>query len=48
MKKALLAAIITLIVGIFVMSIFTETLAFGILAAIVVMGGFIIYFNDRK
>ena len=48
MKKALIAVIITIIVGLFVMGIFTETLEFGLLAAIAVMGGFIIYFNDKK
>ena len=48
MKKALIAVIITIIVGLFVMGIFTETLEFGLLATIAVMGGFIIYFNDKK
>ena len=48
MKKALIAVIITIIVGLFVMGIFYETLEFGLLAAIAVMGGFIIYFNDKK
>ena len=48
MKKALIAVIVTIIVGLFVMGIFTETLEFGLLAAIAVMGGFIIYFNDKK
>lgn len=48
MKRAILAAIVTLIVGVFVMSIFIENLELGILAAIAVMGGFIIYFNDKK
>ena len=48
MKKALIAVIITIIVGLFVMGIFTETLEFALLAAIAVMGGFIIYFNDKK
>ena len=48
MKKALIAVIITIIVGLFVMGIFAETLEFGLLAAIAVMGGFIIYFNDKK
>lgn len=48
MKKAVLAAIVTLIVGISVMYIFPETLAFGILAAIAVMGALIIYFNETK
>lgn len=48
MKKAIFAAVLTLVIGLGVMSIFTEALEFGILAAIAVMGGFIIYFNDKK
>ncbi len=48
MKKALIAMLVTLIVSFVVMGIFYETLEFGILAAVVIMGGFIIYFNDRK
>ena len=48
MKKAILAAIVTLVIGLGVMRIFTEARELGILAAIAVMGGFIIYFNDKK
>ena len=48
MKKAILAAVVTLVIGLGAMSIFTEALEFGILAAIAVMGGFIIYFSDKK
>ena len=48
MGKAILAAIATLIVGLFVMGIFTEATEFGVLAAVAVMGAFIIYFNDKK
>ena len=48
MKKALLAIACTLLVSLLVMSIFYETLEFGLLAAILVMGGFIIHFNDKK
>ena len=48
MKKALLAIVCTLLVSLLVMGIFYETLDFGILAAILVMGGFVIYFNDKK
>ncbi len=48
MKKAILAAVITLIAGVLVMSVFPETLKFGVLASIAVMGAFIIYFNDKK
>ena len=48
MKKAILAAVVTLVIGIGVMTIFTDALEFGVVAAIAVMGGFIIYFNDKK
>ncbi len=48
MKKALIAILVTLIVSLAVMSIFNEAIEFGVLAAVVVMGGFIIYFNDKK
>ncbi|MBO5892598.1 MAG: binding-protein-dependent transport permease [Oscillospiraceae bacterium] len=48
MKKAILAAVVTLVIGLLVMSIFTEAIEFGILAAIAVMGAFIIYFNEKK
>ena len=48
MKKAILAIVCTLLVSLLVMGIFYETLEFGILAAILVMGGFVIYFNDKK
>lgn len=48
MKKALLAIVCTLLVSLLVMSIFYETPEFGLLAAILAMGGFIIYFNDKK
>ena len=48
MKKAILAMVSTLLISLLVMGAFYETLEFGILAAIIVMGGFIIYFNDKK
>ena len=48
MGKAILAAIVTFVVSLFVMGIFTEALEFGVLAAVAVMGAFIIYFNDKK
>lgn len=48
MKKALLAIACTLLVSLLVMGVFPETLELGLLAAILVMGGFIIYFNDKK
>lgn len=52
MKKAILAAIITLIAGYLGMVVGLELLGgwveFGIIFAICVMGAFIIYFNDKK
>lgn len=48
MKKAILAVGVTLLVSLLVMGIFYETLEFGILSAILVMGGFIIYYNEKK
>ena len=48
MKKALFAAIVTLVVGILVMSIFPDAAELGVLAAVAVMGAFIIYFNDKN
>lgn len=48
MKKALLAMASTLLISLLVMGIFYEALEFGILAAIIVMGGFIIFFNEKK
>lgn len=48
MKKAVFAVVVTLLVSLLVMGIFYDTLEFGILVAILVMGGFIIYFNERK
>ena len=50
--KAILAAIVTLIVGYLGMVVGLEFLGnwveFGLLIAIAVMGAFIIYFNDQK
>ena len=50
--KAILAAIVTLIVGYLGMVVGLEFLGnwveFGLLIAIAVMGAFIIYFNDKK
>jgi len=48
MWKAVLAAVVTLIIGLLVTAVFNGQSAFGILAAIAVMGAFIIYFNDKK
>ena len=48
MKKALLAIVCTLLVSLLVMGVFYEMLEFGLLAAILVMGGFIIYFIEKK
>ena len=52
MGKAILAAIVTLIVSYLGMVVGLELLGnwveFGLLIAIAVMGAFIIYFNDKK
>ena len=48
MAKAVLAAIVTLIASLLTMSIFTEDAEIGVLVAIVVMGMFIICFNERN
>lgn len=48
MSKAILAAIITLMVGLLTMSIFSDAFEVGIIVAIAVMGAFIIYFNEKK
>ena len=52
MGKAILAAIVALVVGYLGMVVGFEILGgwveFGSLIAIAVMGGFIIYFNEKK
>ena len=48
MSKAILAAIFTVVIGLLTMSIFTGASEVGIVAAIAVMGAFIIYFNEKK
>ena len=48
MGKAILAAFITLVMGLLTMSVFEGAAEVGILVSIVVMGAFIIYFNDKK
>ncbi len=51
MKKALLAAAVTLGVGYLALALFWNVGGggyLGLLVAIAVMGGFIIYFNDSK
>ena len=52
MGKAILAAIITLIVSYLGMVVGLELLGgwneFGVIVAVCVMGAFIIYFNDKK
>ena len=51
MKKAILAMIVTVIVGFMSSAIFANWVnapEWGIVLAIAVMGGFIIYFNDKK
>ena len=48
MGKGILAAFITLVVGLLTMSVFTGAEEVGIIASISVMGAFIIYFNEKK
>lgn len=48
MGKGILAAFITLVVGLLTMSVFTGAEEVGILVAIAVMGAFIICFNERN
>ena len=51
MKKALLAAAVTLIVGYLALALLWNVGGggyLGLLVAIAVMGGFIIYFNETK
>lgn len=52
MGKALLAAIVTIVIGYLGMVVGLELMGgfpeFGLLVAIAVMGGFIIYFNESK
>ncbi len=48
MGRAILALIITLVVGLLTMSIFTGAEEIGLLVAISVMGAFIICFNEKK
>jgi len=48
MGKAILAAIVTLIVGYLGLELLGNWVEFGLLIAIAVMGAFIIYFNDKK
>ncbi len=48
MGKGLLAGIITLIVGLLTMSVFTGAEEVGVVVSIAVMGAFIIYFNEKN
>lgn len=48
MGRAILASIVTMVVGLLTMSIFTGAVEVGIVVAIAVMGAFIIYFNEKK
>ncbi len=47
MGKAIIAAIITIVIGLLTMSIFTGAAEVGLLAGVAVMGAFIIYFNEK-
>ena len=49
--KAIIAALVTIIVGYFGCAIFSGWInapEFGVVLAVAVMGAFIIYFNDKK
>ena len=48
MGKGILAAFITLGVGLLTMSVFTGAEEVGVVASISVMGAFIICFNEQK
>lgn len=52
MGKAILAALVTLVSGyigmVLGLEIFGGWVEFGVLVAVAVMGGFIIYFNEKK
>ena len=51
MLKAIIAALVTIIVGYFGCAIFSGWInapEFGVVLAVAVMGAFIIYFNDKK
>ena len=48
MGKGILAAFITLVVGLLTMSVFTGAEEVGIVVSVSVMGAFIICFNEKK
>lgn len=51
MNKAILAAIVTILVGFVSCSVFANWInaqELGVILAVAVMGAFIIYFNDKK
>lgn len=48
MAKAIIAALVTLVVGCFFADWLHQLPEIGSVAAIAVMGGFIIYFNEKK
>ena len=48
MGRAILAAVVTLVIGLLTMSFFTHAAEVGVLVAICVMGAFIIGFNGKK
>lgn len=48
MGKGILAAFITLLIGLLTMSVFTGAEEVGVVVSICVMGGFIICFNEKK
>jgi len=48
MAKAILAAFVTLVIGLLTMSVFTGGEEVGVVVAICVMGAFIIGFNEKN
>ena len=47
MAKAILAAVVTIFAGFLVMCLLPD-IELGVLVGVAVMGGFIIYFNEKK
>ena len=48
MKKAYFAVIVTIFIGWFFTDLFSQLPEVGVVIAIAVMGGFIIYFNETQ
>lgn len=51
MLKAIFAMVVTIIIGFMSSAIFASWInaeVFGVILAVAIMGGFVIYFNDKK